>query len=58
MARQAPGSAHPAHSPLQTLLPLTLYHLVVGKMQIEQKEHVQSCQCATEEQPLGGAYSP
>jgi hypothetical protein len=43
---------------MQVFLPLTLYHLVVGKMQIEQEEHVQGSQCATEEQPLGGAYSP
>lgn len=40
------------------VLPLTLYHLVVGKVQIEQEEHVQGGQCATEEQPLCGAHSP
>lgn len=44
-------------SPLPlALLSLTLYHLVVGKMQIEQEEHVQSSQGATEEQPLCGAH--
>lgn len=40
------------------LLSLTLYNLVVGKMQIEQEEHVQGSQSATEEQPLCGAHSP
>lgn len=39
-------------------LPLTLYHFVVGEVQIEQEEHVQSSQCATEQQPLGRAHSP
>lgn len=40
------------------LLSLTLYHFVVGKMQIEQEEHVQGSQGATEEQPLCGTHSP
>lgn len=53
-----PGQLIQPTPPHRPLLPLTLYHLVVGKMQIEQKEHVQSSQCATKEQPLGGAYSP
>lgn len=46
--------------PSPTLRPssLTLYHLVVGKMQIEQEDHVQGSQGATEEQPLGGAHGP
>lgn len=42
----------------QALLSLTLYHLMIGKMQIEQEEHVQGGQGATEEQPLCGAHSP
>lgn len=50
------GSCAP--SPHPGLLALTLHHLVVGKMQIEQEEHVQSSQGATEEQPLRGAHSP
>lgn len=40
------------------LLSLTLYYLVVSKMQIKQEEHVQGSQSATEEQPLCGAHSP
>lgn len=58
------GGVGPCHRPPTFTSPaprptsLTLYHLVVGEMQIEQEEHVQGCQGATEEQPLCGAHSP
>lgn len=45
-------------SPLPLLPPLTLYHFVVGEVQIEQEKHVQSSQRATEQQPLRRAHSP
>lgn len=50
--------SYPSPPRSQALLSLTLYHLVVGKMQIEQEEHVQGSQGATEEQPLCGAHGP
>lgn len=56
-AGQAPGQLTQS-IPSTALLPLTLDHLVVGEMQIEQEEHVQGSQCATEQQPLGRAHSP
>lgn len=57
LAGPCPGRLFPSPE-AQALLSLTLHHLVVGKMQIQQEEHVQGSQGTTEKQPLSGAHSP